>query len=84
MQISEYFMDEDCEDKIDDDDWFPFGLLGLSHNPDSFAEMSNRGLLLFNISKKDNQDPPIILYRNSKSKVIADSFSELEISETEK
>ncbi len=82
MQISEYFMDEESEDKIDDDDWFPFGLLGLCHNPDSFAEISNNGLLLFDISKKDNDNPPIILYKDSKSKKIAENFSGLEISES--
>jgi hypothetical protein len=79
MQIFEYFITGDCESKVDDKEWLPFGLLGLCHNPDSFAEMSNNGLLLFDMTQKDKNDPPVILWYDDESETIAKHFSELKI-----
>jgi hypothetical protein len=79
MQIFEYFITEDCESKVDDKEWLPFGLLGLCHNPDSYAELSNNGLLLFDLTQKDKNDPPVILWYDNESQTIAQHFSELKM-----
>jgi hypothetical protein len=80
--ILEYFVQkESCIKKIDKLEWKPFGLLGLCHNPDSFAEMSNHGMLLFDLTGKDKNDPPVILWKDEESKTVASHFSELKINE---
>jgi hypothetical protein len=77
-----YFVEnKSCQKKIDKLEWKPFGLLGLCHNPDSFAETSNHGLLLFDLTNKDKNNPPVILWKDEKSKTIAQHFSELKITE---
>ncbi len=80
-QITEYFMDHDCEEKVEQKQWVPFGVLGLEHSPESFAEMNNNGLLLFDLTQEDQNDPPIILFKDSKHQVIAKNFAELNITE---
>jgi hypothetical protein len=82
MQICDYFMDDDCLDRVENEEWLPFGLLGLTHKPTSFAEMGNGGILLFDISE-DEANPTIILYRDGNEEVLADTFEELVINEVE-
>ncbi len=82
--IFDYFInDEDCEEKINNGKWKPFGLLGLMHNPYSYAEMGNSGLLLFDLSAGDEKDPAIILWKNNEATVLAEHFSALDLSEAE-
>lgn len=83
-EIFDYFInDDDCEEKITNGAWKPFGLLGLMHNPYSYAEMGNSGLLLFDLSKGNESDPAVILWRNDEVIPLVDHFSELELSEVE-
>lgn len=80
MAISEYFIIEsDYEEKIEDKEWLPFGLLGLDHNPDSFAEMNNDGLLVFDLTEGDKIDPPVILLTDGECETLAPNFSKLKI-----
>jgi hypothetical protein len=81
MQITEYFMNDACDEKVEDDKWLPFGLLGLTHHPHSFAEKGNSGLLLFDMTKGKNDNPPVILFTKGKAQVIADDFTALNIKE---
>jgi len=79
MQITEYFMNDACDEKVEDDKWLPFGLLGLTHNPDSFAETGHQGLLLLDMSKGKKDNPPVLLFKGGKAQPVADSLSELTI-----
>ena len=79
--ILDYFVnDEACEDKIATGDWKPFGLLGLNHHPENYGEMSNGGLLLFDVSDEETTDPAILLWVEGEETTIAEHFSELKIS----
>jgi hypothetical protein len=78
--ILDYFVnDEACEDKIATGDWKPFGLLGLNHHPGNYGEMSNGGLLLFDVSNEETTDPAILLWREGEASTIAEHFSDLKI-----
>ena len=81
MQITEYFMNDACDEKVEDDKWLPFGLLGLTHDPDHFAETGNSGLLLFDVTKGNQDNPPVILFLKGKAQRIAADFTTLEIKE---
>lgn len=81
MQITEYFMNDACDEKVEDDKWLPIGLLGLSHHPDSFAETGNNGLLLLDMTKKNDNNYPVILFQKGKKQLVANSFDELAIQE---
>lgn len=82
MQICDYFMDDECLDRVENGEWLPFGLLGLTYKPSSYAEMGNGGMLLFDISE-DEENPAIILYRDGNEEVLAESLQELVINEVE-
>jgi hypothetical protein len=78
MDIYEYFMDDDCIDKVENEEWLPIGLLGLAHSPDSYAEMSHSGLLLLDLSV-DEENPPVIRFYESEEAAIAEDFEALQI-----
>lgn len=80
MEIRDYFITKDCEAKVEAKEWVPFGLLGLCYRPDSYAEMSNSGLLLFDLTQDDRNDPPVILCTDTETQTLVKHFSELEIS----
>lgn len=81
IQITEYFMNDACDEKVEDDKWLPIGLLGLSHHPDSFAETGNNGLLLLDLTKETNNTYPVILFKDGKKQVVANSLQDLTIQE---
>ncbi len=83
MQLAGYFMDEECEERIENNEWLPFGVLGLNHLPSSFAETSNSGMLLFDLTSEDLDNPEIILYQELESTFVAKNFSKLAISEVQ-
>jgi hypothetical protein len=83
MQLAGYFMDEECEERIENNEWLPFGVLGLNHSPSSFAETSNGGMLLFDLTSEDLNNPEIILYQDLESTFVAKNFSKLAITEVE-
>ena len=76
--IYEYFMDDDCIDKVENEEWLPIGLLGLTHSPDSYAEMSHGGLLLLDLGI-DEENPPVIRFYESEEAAIAKEFGALQI-----
>jgi hypothetical protein len=80
MDIYDYYMDEDCIEKVENKQWIPFGILGLPNNIDSYAEMDHAGLLLLDVSE-DQENPSVVLYLDSEAETIADTFEELEIAE---
>ncbi len=82
MDIYDYYMDEDCIEKVENKQWLPFGILGLPHNIDSYAEMDHAGLLLLDVSEYE-ENPSVVLYLDSEAETIADTFEELEIAETD-
>jgi len=82
MDIYDYYMDDDCIEKVENKEWVPFGILGLSHNLDSYAEMDHAGLLLLDVSE-DEASPSVVLYLDSEAETVADSFDELEIAESD-
>jgi hypothetical protein len=82
MQICDYFMDDECLDRVENGEWIPFGLLGLTYRPNDYAEMGNGGMLLFDISE-DEENPAIILYRDGNEEVLAENLEELVINEVE-
>lgn len=49
QHIFDYFVDDGALEKINSGEWIPMGVLGLTHDPDSFAEMNNGGLLLVDL-----------------------------------
>lgn len=73
--IQVYFMDDVCIDKVLNDELVPFGLLGLCYNPESFAEVNNGGLLLF------DREGSIHFHSHGKFEQIAKSFDQLKIIE---
>ncbi|MDB5256133.1 MAG: hypothetical protein JWM14_828 [Chitinophagaceae bacterium] len=79
IQITEYFMNDACDEKVEDDKWLPFGLLGLSHHPDHYAETNHEGLLLLDISKGKQDHPTVILFKKDKAQIVAASVEELDI-----
>jgi hypothetical protein len=79
IQITENFMNDACDEKVEDDKWLPFGLLGLTPNPKSFAEKGHSGLLLFDMTKGNTDNPPVILFKNGKAQTILASFEELAV-----
>jgi hypothetical protein len=79
MQITEYFMNDACDKKVEEDKWLPFGLLGLAPDPISYAETKHDGLLLLDISKVKQNAPPVILFKKGKSQVVAPSIEVLDI-----
>ncbi|AEV99009.1 hypothetical protein A4D02_10650 [Niastella koreensis] len=78
MDIYEYFMDDDCIGKVENEEWLPIGLLGLTHSPDSYAEMSHGGLLLLDLGV-DEENPPVIRFYESEEAAIAEDFEALQI-----
>ncbi len=80
MDIYDYYLDEDCIEKVENKQWIPFGILGLPNNIDSYAEMDHAGLLLLDVSE-DQENPSVVLYLDSEAETIADTFEELEIAE---
>ena len=85
-EIIEYFIvDSEFEQKVDDKEWIPFGLLGLMHNAHiyGFAEMNNDGLLLFDVSDGKEDQPEIILIVDGEESTIAENFKELTITKVE-
>jgi hypothetical protein len=81
IQITEYFMNDACDEKVEDDLWLPIGLLGLTHHPESYAETVHEGLLLLDLSKGKKDNPTVILFKNNKAQLVANSMSELDINE---
>ena len=79
IQITEYFMNDACDEKVEDDQWLPIGLLGLSHSPDSYAETGHSGLLLLDRSKGKQDNPPVILFKDKKVQQVAASLEALDI-----
>ncbi|WP_037576468.1 hypothetical protein [Sporocytophaga myxococcoides] len=82
MDIYDYYMDDDCIEKVENKEWVPFGILGLSHNIDSYAEMGHAGLLLLDVAE-DEENPSVVLYLDSEAETIAPSFDGLEILESD-
>lgn len=80
MAIYDYFMDEDSIEKVENNEWLPIGVLGLSYPIDSYAEMGHAGLLLLDLSA-DEENPPVVHFLDSEEEVIAESFEDLAISE---
>ncbi len=80
MAIYDYFMDDDCIEKVENKEWMPIGVLGLSHPVDSFAEMGHAGILLLDLSA-DEENPQVVYFLDSEEQVIADSFGNLKITE---
>ncbi|MGN6647115.1 MAG: hypothetical protein ACTHJT_11350 [Cytophaga sp.] len=78
MAIYDYFMDDDCIDKVENNEWLPIGVLGLSYPVNNFADMGHAGLLLLDLSA-DEENPPVIHFRDSEEDVIAESFRDLQI-----
>ncbi|GAL83971.1 hypothetical protein MYP_1199 [Sporocytophaga myxococcoides] len=82
MDIYDFYLDEDCIEKVENKQWIPFGILGLSSNIDSYAEMDHAGLLLLDVSE-DQENPSVVFYLDSEAETIAACLEELEIAETE-
>lgn len=81
IQITEYFMNDACDEKVEDEQWLPVGLLGLNHSPDSYAETGHSGLLLLDKTKGKQNNPTVILFKNGKAETVATSWNELDIKE---
>lgn len=85
-EIYAYFIgEEDFEQKVDDNEWIPFGLLGLMHGAHNygFGEMNNDGLLVFDVSDGKADAPEIILLVDGEEKKIAENFNELLIEQVD-
>lgn len=75
QDLQEYFMDEVCLKKVTDNSWIPIGVLGLTYNPESYAEIGNGGLLLLEHSGQVQH------HQNGKTEKVADRFDQLQVSE---
>jgi hypothetical protein len=80
MDLYDYYMDDDCIEKVEQREWIPFGIVGLPHNIDSYAEMDHAGLLLMDVSQNAD-NPSVVLYLDSEAETIANSLEELDIAE---
>lgn len=78
MQITENFMNDACDEKVEDEKWIPIGLLGLPHPPETYTVSTHQGLLLVDMNKKFDH-PPVLLFKKGKAQIIADSLDELKI-----
>ncbi|MBO9205203.1 MULTISPECIES: hypothetical protein [Niastella] len=82
MDIYDYFMDDDCIERVENKEWLPIGLLGLCHGPESYAEMFHGGILLLDLSA-DPENPPVIRFYESEESTIAEEFDSLQITVVE-
>ncbi len=80
MQITENFMNDACDEKVEDDKWLPFGLLGLPDDADNFDTTKHNGLLLLDLSKAKSGIPVIHFYKG-KTVPVATSLDGLQIKE---
>lgn len=81
VNIFEYFLfDEEFEQKVDENKWIPFAVLGM-YKPHihGYAEMNNQGMLLFNI-EEDLNTPSIVRILDDEHQTIAQNFNTLKIS----
>lgn len=79
MQITENFMNDACDEKVEDEKWLPIGLLGLPDDADNFAVIKNSGLLLLDRSKSKTEVTPVIHFYKGKVQTVASSIEELQI-----
>lgn len=78
VTICEYFLaDEAFEQKVDNNYWIPFAVLGM-YNPHihGYAEMNQGGMLLFDV-ETDAENPPVIHILDGEAQKIANEFYEL-------
>jgi len=81
MQITENFMNDACDEKVEDEKWVPFGLVGLAYPADGFAETKHNGLLLLDMTKAKTGTVPVIHFHKGKAQTVAASLEELQINE---
>ncbi|MDF2454465.1 MAG: hypothetical protein K0R51_458 [Cytophagaceae bacterium] len=81
MQITENFMNDACDEKVEDEKWLPFGLLGLPDDADNFAVTKNNGLLVLDLTKAKTGTIPVLHFYKGKTQVVATSLEELQIEE---
>jgi hypothetical protein len=77
--IYEYFL-FGYEDEVESGRWLPFGVVGLSvGNADSFAELNNEGMLVFDLTRADGDAAPVLWVREDEVIEVADELAELPI-----
>lgn len=79
--LIEYFLNDECLQKIEAGELWPFAVLGLMHNPYSFQEMGNNGLLLIELNSPTPENPPVIWLKEDVFTQLAPAFSALQLSE---
>jgi hypothetical protein len=76
-EIFEYFLDEASEDEVEKGRWIPFGVLGLGHAPENFAETGHDGLLVLEPGKGKEQK--VLWVRGGDAWEVAERLEELKI-----
>jgi hypothetical protein len=78
--VQEYFMNDQLIDKVFAKEYLPFALLGLNHNPGSFQESSNGGMLLLKTKSQSDRSQQVFWFHDDDLKSINLTLKELKIS----
>jgi hypothetical protein len=76
-ELHDYWLGEHA-DRVVDGDWLPFGLLGLDGGPDSYAEIDNSGILVFDLTR-DGSGTPVLWIRDDEVTEVAADLAALPI-----
>jgi hypothetical protein len=79
IMIIENFLDAPSANKVLDGEWIPFAILGMSDTLGTLSDMSNNGVLLFDMTSADAKNPVVLWFKEGKVTTLAGSFSELRI-----
>jgi hypothetical protein len=79
-ELYEYFL-YGYEEEVHTGQWQPFGVLGLDSGAESFAELTNDGVLVFDLTRAGDDGAPVLWVREDDVIEVAEDLSELPISE---
>jgi hypothetical protein len=79
IMILENFLDAESANRVLDGEWIPFAILGMSSELGTLSDMSNNGVLLFDMTSENAADPVVLWFNEGDVSVLAGAFSELRI-----
>lgn len=83
--IADYYLEDDVLESVISGELVPIAILGLTDNPDSFAEMSHCGILLWDLRESSAKTEILFFNVNEDAelKTAADTFAQLPIQPVE-
>jgi len=83
--IADYYLEDDVLESVISGELVPIAILGLTDNPDSYAEMSHAGILLWDLRKSSAKTEILFFNVNEDAEleIAADTFAQLPIQPVE-